>query len=270
MSPERISIIGGGSMGAFMARLFNSAGLKADVFDAKDGPIPWAAAARAEVVLAAVPVSAMPEVAERLGPHTREDGAVIDIGSLKSGPVREMTRRCRGEIIGSHPLFGPGVGSIEGQTVFLCPSGPGPWLDWYRSFLENLGAVVVEIDPERHDRLMSRVQVLRHLLLLSFGRSLMRLEFDLHQDLPLSGPWFSNLVSLLGRQLEQAPDLYADLALENPEASPAFGEFLRSVEEVADSLRAGDRGQLLGLLGDVTDYLKGRSEAATGPGSTAG
>ena len=244
-----------------MARIFTDAGLKVSIFDAKSGPIPWPEAARAEVVVIAVPIPAIEDVVKNLGPHTREDGVVIDIASLKEAPLKTMLAHCRGEVIGSHPLFGPNIDSFQGYTFFLCPARSEKWVTWFSSFLENLGASPVVIDPARHDRLMARIQVLRHMFLFCFGRSLMRLEFDVDKDAPLSGPWFSELINQLNRQLDQGADLFADLALFNPEADRVFDEFFRAADEVAESFSSGDRSRIVGLINEVSSYMRPACQA---------
>ncbi|MFH1091667.1 MAG: prephenate dehydrogenase/arogenate dehydrogenase family protein [Pseudomonadota bacterium] len=257
MEPETISIIGGqGRMGAFMARLFNQAGYQVSIFDPKTEQVSWEDAARSDVVLVAVPIPAVWEVMEKIGPHTRPDGAVIDIASLKQQPLQAMLQHCRGEVIGSHPLFGPKINSMQNQILFVCPARSSRWIGWYRSFFKDCGAKVIDIDPEHHDRLMSRIQVLRHLSIFCFGRALMRLGFDLESEAALAGPWFSELTSQLSRQLEQSPDLFADLAIFNPTAGQVMEEFLQAAGEVAETFGSQDRRKITGFINEMSSSLR--------------
>lgn len=251
-----------------MARLFARAGFQVKSLDTKVGPIDWETAGRSDVILLAVPVPAIEQVMENLGPHTREDGVIIDIASLKESPIDSMLRHARGEVIGCHPLFGPDVDSVENQIVFVCPARANRWKTWFVSFLEQQGAKLVEIDPVRHDRLMARIQVLRHLLIFCFGRSLMRLDFDIESDMAISGPWFGQLFSMLSRQLDQVPDLYADLTRHNPSAEQVFHEFFQAAHEVTDSFAQGDRDKIGHMLAEISDFV--RPFAATSTDSTGG
>lgn len=257
MEPSGIAVVGGGGrMGTLMVRFLREAGYAVTVADSAAGPVDWDRVAEHDVIILTVPVPVMEDVLRRIGPLTLEDGAVIDIASLKEEPMQSMLRYCRGEIIGSHPLFGPSAESLKGQLVFVCPARPGRWTSWFRGFLEGSGAIVREIEPKRHDRLMAKVQVLRHLLLICFGRTLMRLDFDPAEDLPLSGPWFSRLVEMLAHQMQQGSGLYADLALNNPETARIVDQFLASVTEVTDSYRSGDRERLVGEIDRVAAYVR--------------
>ena len=261
MKPDFINVIGGlGRMGALLARIFSSSGQNVRIFDPQLKQFSWEEAADADMVLAAVPIPAFEDVIKNLGPHTRPDGVVIDIASLKENPVNTMLQHCRGEVIGTHPLFGPSVSSLKDQLFFLCQARGEKWLVWFKAFLEELGASTMVIGADQHDKLMSRVQVLRHLFLFCFGRSLMKLQFDLENETPLSGPWFSQLVGLLDHQLAQGPELYADLALNNPAAKQVFSEFSKAADEISSLFLSGDRQKILTLINEVTSYL--RPEAA--------
>ncbi len=267
MEPDFIGVIGGrGRMGALMARLFTEAGYEVLIADLKDGPVPPDWAAQCRVLLLAVPIPVLPGLLERLGPYTRRDGVVIDIASVKQEPVEAMLKHCRGEVIGGHPLFGPGVKSLDGQLFFVCPARSKRWLGWWLDLLERFGIRAVEIEPRRHDWLMAHVQVLRHLLLFSFGLSLARLNFDAFGLATLSGPWFNQLVQLLTRQLGQGPDLFADLAGHNSAAAEVAAGFLAAAQEVASAYTENDRQAIIELIGEIADHLPPAGQPHPPPG----
>lgn len=243
-------------MGRFFRDFFRSAGLSVSVEDPKLGPVDWQSAGSCDVVLLATSLSAVEEAARRLGPFTRPNGAVIDIASLKASPLRAMLRHCRGAVVGSHPFFGPTVGSLRDRLVFICPGRGRHWTDWYRTFLEERGARVVPIVPEHHDKLMATVQTLRHLLLIFLGRTLMRTDFDVDANLPLSGEWFSLLVDMLTHQMCQEPDLYAQLAVRNPYVPSVLDAFEESVKETIEPTRAGDAGRLIDVMNELRSYVR--------------
>jgi prephenate dehydrogenase len=257
MEPEFIGVVGGnGRMGGLFARLFRDAGYRVVSIDRADGPSDWGRIAECPVVLLAVPITQIENVLRRIGPIARKDGAIIDVCSIKAEPIDLMRKYAPGDVIGCHPLFGPSTENLRERTVFLCPGRGDRWLGWWRDFLENKGASVVEIEAARHDRLMARVQVLRHLMLFSFGITLTRLDFNIEDDLPLAGPWFNSLIDLLAGQFQQPPDLYADLALNNPEAPGVLAEFMKAVGDVAGRAAEGDRDALIALIGEAAAGLK--------------
>jgi prephenate dehydrogenase len=238
-----------------MHRLFVDAGYRVEVADKAAGPIAYESIAKHDVIVLAVPIPAVEELMQALGPFTRPDGVIIDIASVKQAPVQAMLRHARGEVIGSHPLFGPDTPSLQDQIVFVCPARTKKWIVWFRHFLEQQGARVVEIEPEVHDRLMAVVQVFRHMLLFCFGQTLMNMDFDLQSHLPLSGPWFSQLTEMLSCQLKQRPELYAELAAHNPATSHVVENFLKAAQEIAASYKSSNSSGLITIIDDLSKYM---------------
>ena len=210
--------------------------------------------AESDVVVLASPISTIEDIARTLGPLTREDGAVIDICSLKVGPIQSMLQHCWGEVIGTHPLFGPRITSLKDQLIFVCPARSNRWIEWFRAFFEDRGARLVDIDPAEHDRLMGTVQVLRHMLIFCFGRSLMKLGFHPEAHSSLAGPWFSQLMQMLKNQLGENPELYPELSFPNPATGEIAAALLKSADEVAGAYAGGDRDALIGLIQEIASH----------------
>ncbi len=253
--PLTVGVIGGrGRMGRLLVRLLQEAGQEVLVLDRKDGPWEPKLARRCLVLVLAVPLSAVEEVMRAVGPYTRADGAVIDVASLKEEPLRAMLAHARGEVVGSHPLFGP-LADPAGQTVFLCPGRGRAWAAWWRCLWRRVGARVVEISPSRHDSLMARVQTLRHLLVAVLGLALVEMDFDPHTDLALAGPWFGRLWELLDNQGAQPAELYAELALANSQGTEAARALARAAGRLHVSLAQRDRQGVAALLDQAVQLV---------------
>jgi prephenate dehydrogenase len=260
MEPASIAIVGGfGRMGKLFAQFFRDAGYEVACFGRASGPIFWESVARHDVIVLSVPISTMESVAEALGPLTREDGLVVDLSSLKEAPVRSMLQHCRGEVIGSHPLFGPNITSFENHVLFLCPARSNRWTPWVRSVFEDRGVIVKDIEPAAHDRLMATVQVLRHALIFCFGRSLMRLDFDLATELPHSGQWFSQLAEMLRNPLGEKPELYPELAFPNAATAMVMESLGVAVQEIAAAFRSKDRDGLIRMINEMDKHFSPHS-----------
>lgn len=251
-TPHTVCVVGGkGRMGAWLTRCFQKAGYDVVVADAGHDLVEKGLLAICPVIVLAVPIPEVERVMYAIGPHTRPDGVVIDITSLKQGPVASMLEHARGEVIGTHPLFGPSAPSLQDQVVFVCPARGRSWVAWLEGFLRKGGAKVVRIEPQRHDRLMAQVQTLRHLMLVCWGRTLLQSGFEPDKDLERSGPWFQTLMDLLTRQMEQPPELYADLALHNPAGAQAMEALSHNVQEMARCLASGDRDALTAMIDEA-------------------
>jgi len=261
VKPDSICVVGGcGQMGRLVSRLFRRGGYRVEVADTRNGPVRWEKVGMHDVVILAVPMRAMESVVRSLGPFSRADGAVIDLASLKEVPLNTMLAHCKGEVLGCHPLFGPAISSLCGQTVFLCPGRSGPWTLWFRKYMEEQGAVVKEMDPRLHDQLMGFVQVLRHLLLLCFGRTLQRLDFRADKEAEAWGPWFSDLMNMLRRQMNMTPELLVEIALGNPLTPQLVKGFGSSVTEIIQPYLEGDKESLISLFSEIRHWSLGEQE----------
>ena len=249
MEPGFIGIIGGrGRMGRLMARLLEGAGRQVRTFDLADGPVDWRAAAGCRVLILAVPLPAMEQTCASLAPHLGLDHVVLDIGSVKEQPLRLMMEHFPGQVIGGHPLFGPRIDSFKDHLFFLCPGRPGPALGWFKDLLAGQGLRPVEIDPAQHDLLMARVQILRHMLLFSFGLALQTGQPGSPPGPEESGPWFNTLVEMLDRQIDLGPELHAHLAVHNPHTRQMAEAFSSSAQAIARAYSSKDQAVIESCL----------------------
>jgi prephenate dehydrogenase len=148
-------------------------------------------------------------------------------------------------VIGAHPLFGPSEKSISNQIFFLCPSRTRKWLRPLKTFLENLGARLVEIDPEQHDRIMACCQTLRHVMLAALGQTVAKLGYQPERHEDIMGGWFHQLMTMLRHQSLQPSELYADIALENPYSYETLSIFQASLSTLIDSIASQNRDLLI-------------------------
>ena len=258
MSPVTIALIGGsGQMGRWLQRFFTDQGhivLSADL-DTRETP--QEVAARADVVILSVPIPKVVAIATDLAPHLRPDAALMDVTSVKQRPLDAMLKAFPGEVVGTHPLFGPGEKSIEGRTVVLCPGRGERWLNWLKDLLERAGARVKVTSATDHDRLMAVVQGLSHFVLIALEKSIRQLGVS-PQDLEdYSTPTFATLHRLARRLLSQDASLYASIQLANPANRPA----LRALDDaVADILYFIQRQNADGLVRLLEEIKEGFGE----------
>lgn len=258
--PPRVGVVGGrGRMGSWFASRLAASGCPVVIADIADGPLRGETLAACPVIILAVPVAAMDSALKAIAPHAPAGGLIADLASLKAAPLAQMLALAPGQVLGLHPLFGPGAESLAGQTVFACPGRPGPLVDWLLAWLASQGARLTFIKPQRHDELMALVQSLRQMLLFGLGAALREQGFD-PADLPLAGAWFNQIWDLLVHQCRQPAGLYAGLALANPEAGPALESLAGALESLAGRLRAGDvaglEAQLSGIIAWVEEAEK--------------
>lgn len=256
-SPSRtVAVIGGrGAMGSLVARMFGDLGHSVMVADQETDLAPGDAAAVADVVVVSVPIDVTERVIREVGPRLRPEALLMDVTSVKAGPVRAMVESTRAEVVGTHPMFGPSVHSLQGQRVVVCPARGEQWARWVTGMLTARGLAVVEATPEYHDRMMATVQVLTHFQTQVHGLTLARLGEPLSESLRFTSPAYLMELYMGGRHFAQSADLYGPIEMENPETARVTDTYLAAAREVADILASGDRERFRAMFSEVQQFL---------------
>lgn len=244
MAPDRprtLSIIGFGRFGQLLARelrptldvrVHDTAPL-GDAADTLGVPlVDLANACTADVIVYAVPISALEEVVRESAPVIGPGQTVMDVCSVKVYPkqVFEGLLLARGaDLILTHPLFGPdsASGGLAGLPIAmhnLRASGE-VFDDWRRRFRE-LGLKTVVTTPEEHDRAAAYSQGLTHLI----GRVLDAMQLDVG---PIATTGFRALLEVRNQTCNDTWELFKDLQAYNPYTSEMRRDMLAQLERVA-------------------------------------
>ena len=260
---KTVAVIGGrGGMGSCMARLFADLGHAVMIADLETDLTPEQAGSEADVVVISVPIDATVDVIQRIGPRVRRDALLMDVTSVKTAPMEAMLASSQASVVGTHPLFGPSVHSLQGQRVAVTPGRGDEWKRWLTSMLEARGLVVVETTPEAHDRAMAVVQVLTHFSTEVAGATLAKLGVPLDATLPFTSPVYLMELLMTARHFAQSPDLYASIQMSNPETARVTDTFLRAAEELRANVAARDHEAFARVFDHVHDYFGTFTEQA--------
>lgn len=130
----------------------------------------------ADTVILAAPVRVIMDILKlRIGAYLRSNTLLIDIGSTKFDICEAMGRLPVGVgAIGGHPMAGKENNGIEaadptmyqGRPFVLCPTRRTTPATRDRAllFVEALGAEVIEMEAERHDRIVAGISHLPYIL----------------------------------------------------------------------------------------------------------
>ena len=130
----------------------------------------------ADVVVLATPVRVIIEMLSmRIGSYLRSNTLLIDLGSTKQDIVDAMAKLPIGvNAVGGHPMTGKENGGIQeadgslfhNRPFVLCPSRrttPAARLR-AQAFVESLGALPIEMQADRHDKIVAGISHLPYLL----------------------------------------------------------------------------------------------------------
>ena len=176
----KAGIIGGtGKMGRLFAPVFERAGYEILVSGRSTALTNEELAETCDIVIVSVPIRDTVRVIGEIAPVMRDDQLLCDFTSLKVAPVAAMLRS-KAQVIGLHPMFGPTVSSIAGQTIVVCPARTtDAALDYLQGIFTREGAVCTLATPEEHDRMMAVVQGLTHFVTICMADTIRRLGTDI-------------------------------------------------------------------------------------------
>jgi prephenate dehydrogenase len=162
----------------------------------------------------------------------------------------------KANVVGLHPMFGPTVSSLKGQTIIICPARvEDAALQNLLAVFQNEGARCTIATPEEHDRMMAVVQGLTHYVTLCMAESIRRLGIDITATQEFTSPVYQIELSLMGRLLSQDPDLYADILQQNPFVPEVLGACRSSAGELAEIIGSKDPELFRAFFGQNSRHL---------------
>ena len=247
----RATIIGAdGKMGVWLTNHLTKLGHTVDSFDDRKGDSP-SILKQTDTVIVSVPVSKTAEVIRDALGHMQRGASIVEIASLKTGVHPEMVTAAENgfNALSIHPMFGPSVKDLREKTVAVIPvADPVKESIWSAELFP--GASIVEVEPERHDRLMVHVLSLPYLVNLALGATMG--ETDLALLKKLAGTSFSLQYTLIQSVAGETTSLVHALLSEN-----------RFLEETAEAMISNMR-ELLGATGEKAEF-RALHESTKGP-----
>jgi chorismate mutase / prephenate dehydrogenase len=254
--PKEVAVIGGaGQMGTLMARVFRELGHRVVIADVATETRPVQAAQSADVVVIAVPIQITTEVIAELAPHVRRDALLMDITSIKQAPMAAMLEHSHASVVGTHPMFGPGVHTLEGQRFVVCKGRGDAWCSWLEQLLQARGLVVTMSTAEEHDRAMALVQVLTHFQTQVLGWALARCGVPLEQSRRFTSPAYLMELYVAARHFAQDPLLYGPIEMLNPDTKLVTTAFRNAAADLSEILESHDQERFNQMFEQVRGFF---------------
>jgi chorismate mutase/prephenate dehydrogenase len=260
---KTVAIVGGqGGMGRSLESLFDDLGHRVLIADIETELRPSEAATRADVVVISVPIRDTRQVIEQLGPLLRSDALLMDVTSIKRDPMDAMLSSTKASVVGTHPMFGPGVNTYQGQRVVLCPGRGDEWFEWVRQMFTARGLLITEASAEEHDSMMAIVQVLHHFKTQVLGLSLSRSGAALEETLRFTSPAYLLETYVTGRHFAQSPELYGPIEMLNPDSRAVISVFQQAAADLASILEKQDQAAFDEVFRSVREFFGPFTEEA--------
>ncbi|MDY6793973.1 MAG: prephenate dehydrogenase [Actinomycetota bacterium] len=210
-------------------------------------------AGRCDLVFLAVPVRSIPDVMRSMAGSLEPGTTVSDVGSVKEAVVNMAGEILPGEchFIGGHPLAGSeqrGVGFADPMLLkdtyyALTPTGEcdAEAYSKLHALLTSVGARVIAMEPRQHDRAMSVISHLPHIMAMG----LMNLALERAEEYPLlklAAGGFRDMTRIAA----SGSRIWLDILMENRDAvEESLGEYISCMHEIGNMLEEGRERDLV-------------------------
>ena len=241
-TPSSVGLLGFGRFGQAFAELLLDAGISVSAFDPHESipeelcaDCPGTLAQRSEVVVLCVPVDGIESALESLAPHLNNKHLVLDVASVKHGPVKALKKILGSDVpwAATHPLFGPTSIARDERPLraVVCPNEIHPEASARAKVLyEAIGCEVIEEGADAHDRVMAKT----HALAFYIAKGM--LEIAGEEPIPFAPPSFKAMEQTIEAVRSDAGHLFFPIAHGNPHAAEARKALLTSLTSIHESL----------------------------------
>jgi prephenate dehydrogenase len=277
---KTVAIVGTGLIGASFGLALRKAGFNGAILGvsseraiadavsvgAIDRGAPLAEAAHeADLVFLSQAIGRILDTIRHLDPLLRPGALVTDAGSTKNEIVdlgRQFIRR--GQFLGGHPMAGKekrGAAAADAslfrdRTWVLTPDEPAelatPAAKEFRGLLERIGARIVVLDSDEHDRVVALTSHLAQLASTSLASTVSDGVTD-RRELQVAGPGLHDMTRLALSSYELWRDI---LATNREHIDRALSRYIQKLEHVRENLRSRQLEEEFGRGADLAAHLR--------------
>lgn len=197
----------------------------------------------ADIVLLSVNIDSFEDVIKEISPYVGSEKVVADITSIKEFTVEVMHKYLKSaNILGTHPLFGPGARDLANQNFALTPTSESEeeLAQKVKRFLESKEARVSIMTPHEHDEMMTVVLGLAHFIAIVAADTLVGIG-KLPQMKAIGGSTYRVLTTLVESVISEDPELYATLQMRFPRLPELEEIFKRNAVAWSDLVKHKDK-----------------------------
>jgi len=212
----------------------------------------------ADLIILCTPLAQMGALVEGMLPGIKRGAVVTDVGSVKTGVVRELESliaRAGAHFIGSHPMAGAektGVAAARANLFVnaVCVVTPTrrsnrTALRQVGQFWKSIGGRLIRLTPELHDTLVSRSSHLPHIAAAGLSNLVLN-PAQSKQQAELCANGFRDTT----RVASGSPEMWRDIALANRK------NLKRSLEVYIGELRQFQRALAKSDVKAITKFLE--------------
>ena len=219
--------------------------------------------ADASIVIIAVPVDVIPQIAIKVLDKISKDTLVFDVGSVKNEICKAIkTHSNRKNYVAAHPLAGTEFSGPEAAILnlfdekvnILCEVDKTDWkiLDKALSIFKNLNMRIKMMSPEEHDRHIAYVSHLSHVSSFMLGKTVLGIEKNEQHIFDMASTGFASTVRLA----KSSANTWAPIFLQNKEnILRALEEYMKNLSEFKEMIESENNDALKEIMNN-TNYIK--------------
>jgi cyclohexadieny/prephenate dehydrogenase len=229
------------------------------------------AVAGADLVVLAVPVGAMADIAAEIGPHLAQGATVTDVGSVKQAVIAAVSPHIPEGVhfIPGHPMAGTeysgprsGFATLfQNRWWLLTPAHEtdAAALSRLRDLLVGMGAKVNEMEPAHHDQVLAVVSHTPHLIAYTMvGVADHLAQVSNSEVIEYSASGFRDFTRIAASD----PTMWRDVFLTNKDAVlDILGRFAEELFVLQRAIRMGDGDHLFDYFTRTRAIRRGIIEA---------
>ena len=223
-----------------------------------------------DILVISVPIEHTSDVIREVAPFMKSGSVMIDVTSVKEEPAKTMAEVLPENIeyIPTHPIFGPRTTFLDNQVIVLTADRKGKWYEKVYRYLESKNMRIIETTAEKHDFMMSIVQVLTHFSFISTASAIEKLRVDISETEDYESPIYNLMIDMIARIVAQNPYLTYNIQSMNNNGPKIRNTFAEAVSELRDIINDENEDEFVKIaikatkhMGDITNAL-GRSDKA--------
>ncbi|NME68519.1 prephenate dehydrogenase/arogenate dehydrogenase family protein [Flammeovirga aprica] len=269
LDKQKIGVVGGNQgLGSWVVKFFRAQGIetrfssrgKESEFESNRQLADWA-----DIVILAVPISAMSNVMEEVFPSL-DDKYLVDLTSVKKFVVEKYysLRKVYSEVLPKylsiHPMFGPSIKSFDGNVVlFNHVDGAEDLEKAFKEFFTHHKGIVKDVEYIKHDKQMGLVQGLNHFNVFVSAKTMARYNEDFEDIKSVASPPYRIFIVFYTRYVMQNPLLYADIQMRNEYVYEVVRIFRDEMNKLFDIIQTRDRDSFIDYISEMQDFFSQNS-----------
>jgi prephenate dehydrogenase len=212
---------------------------------------------KVDVVIIAVPVNVIPEIAIKVLDLIAENTLVFDVGSTKKAVCKAVkTHPKRRNFVALHPISGTEFSGPQAaiydlftnKVNIICEQqlSSSKMIDKAVSLFEKIQMRTVFMDSaEQHDKHIAYVSHLSHISSFMLGKTVLEIEKDEKSIFDMAGSGFESTVRLA----KSNPNTWTPIFLENKEnVLKSLNEYIKNLELFKQQLEAESGDEIFAIM----------------------